>query len=96
MLIRMLIYGWISRLSDFCDEIPSASVTWKVKLLMPAAVGVPVIFPVAEAMVKPAGKVPTASDQVWGFLPNRPARSLEYFRPTRPLGSLFVAIASAR
>jgi len=39
------------------DTTPSASFTWTVKV--PAAVGVPVMAPVAELTVRPVGRVPT-------------------------------------
>jgi hypothetical protein len=41
--------------------VPCASLTATVKLLEPAAVGVPVIVPVLESVI-PAGKVPAAID----------------------------------
>ena len=40
------------------------SVTWEVKLDVPAAVGVPDIVPVDELSDSPAGRVPTDIDQV--------------------------------
>jgi hypothetical protein len=40
-----------------------ASLTCTVKLLVPVAVGVPVMAPVAEFRDKPAGRVPEERDQ---------------------------------
>jgi hypothetical protein len=45
------------------------SVTEKVKLLVPIAVGVPEITPVDAAKLSPAGRVPEASVQVYGLMP---------------------------
>lgn len=39
------------------------SVTWAVRLDVPAVVGVPVIAPVEELSVSPGGKEPLARDQ---------------------------------
>lgn len=47
---------------------PAESVTRRVKLEAPAAVGVPEITPSA-ASVRPAGNVPVAIDQVYGAAP---------------------------
>jgi hypothetical protein len=41
----------------------SASVTVAVKLAVPVAVGVPEITPVADASVRPAGRLPDVIDQ---------------------------------
>jgi hypothetical protein len=49
------------------------SVTWTVKLLPPAVVGVPEICPLAER-VKPEGRVPENSDQLYGAVPPVAAR----------------------
>lgn len=50
------------------------SLTWTVKLLVPAVVGVPVITP-AVLMVSPAGRVPAVLDQVYGVVPPVAARA---------------------
>jgi hypothetical protein len=50
--------------TDFVCAGLSASVTVAVKLLVPLAVGVPVIRLVAEASMTPAGRLPEVMDQV--------------------------------
>ncbi len=45
------------------------STTITVKSKVPAAVGVPVIAPVAGSIVRPGGKVPAVTDQVNGGVP---------------------------
>ena len=45
------------------------SATCTVKLNVPAAVGVPVIAPVAGAITRPGGRVPAVTDQVNGAVP---------------------------
>ena len=45
-----------------CGE--EESLTWTVKVEVPADVGVPLIWPVEAASVRPAGKVPELSDHV--------------------------------
>lgn len=46
-----------------------ASLTVTVKVDVAAVVGVPEITPVAPAKVKPAGRVPTVTAQVYGEVP---------------------------
>ena len=46
-----------------CAGLP-ASLIVTVKLLVPVAVGVPEIRPVAEASLRPAGRLPLVTDQV--------------------------------
>jgi hypothetical protein len=45
------------------------SVTWTVKLAGPAAVGVPLITPFVGDKVRPAGKTPVVTDQLYGGVP---------------------------
>src|SRR5208337_718681 len=47
----------------------AASVTFTVKLLVAAAVGVPAIAPVPAVNVRPAGNVPAVMDHVYGVVP---------------------------
>jgi len=47
--------------SGFVAVVPKLSVTWTVKLLAPAVVGVPVI--VLPLIPNPAGRVPLLTDQ---------------------------------
>ena len=50
--------------------VPEAeSVTCTVKLIVPVAVGVPEITPVAELRVSPAGKLSTVMDQLYDGVP---------------------------
>jgi hypothetical protein len=65
------------------------SVTLTVKLLVPAAVGVPEIVPFA-ASVNPAGNVPLASDHVYGGVPPEAAKLWVYAAPTVPGASVDV------
>jgi len=51
-----------------CGGLPP-SLTVTVKLLVPLAVGVPEIRPVAEARLSPAGRLPLLTDQVYGVVP---------------------------
>jgi hypothetical protein len=46
-----------------------ASVTFAVKLLVPVAVGVPVIAPVLALSDSPVGRLPALMDQVSGEVP---------------------------
>jgi len=46
--------------------MPFESVTFAVKLLVPVAVGVPLITPVEEFRLRPAGKVPDVIAKVYG------------------------------
>jgi len=55
--------------------------------LVVAAVGVPEIVPLAVSSVKPAGKVPLATDQVYGGVPPAVIKLCEYVVPVIPLGS---------
>jgi hypothetical protein len=48
---------------------PLSSVTWTVKLLVPAVVGVPEITPVAGLRLSPAGRLPTVIAHAYGVLP---------------------------
>ena len=68
------------------------SVTCKVKSKVPAAVGVPEIFP--EASASPAGKLdPEVTLQVSAPEPPVAARVALYAVPTVPLASVVVAMA---
>jgi hypothetical protein len=46
-----------------------ASVTSTVKAELPGTVGVPLMVPVELSSVRPAGKVPDCTDQVYGVVP---------------------------
>jgi len=46
-----------------------ASLTWAVKLKVPAPVGIPLITPLPGFSDKPAGREPLAIDQVYGSVP---------------------------
>jgi hypothetical protein len=71
------------------------SVTLKVsEVAFAAAVGVPLIRPVDEFSVSPAGNVPKVSVHVYGVVPPVAVNDCEYDVPTRPLGSDAVVIVS--
>jgi len=57
---------------------PLASVTFTVKLDVPAAVGVPDSSPVEESSVIPAGGLPLLTDQVYGPVPPETVNMSEY------------------
>src|ERR1022692_2785265 len=63
------------------------SVTWMVKLKLPAVVGVPLICPVAEFSATPAGRVPAGTLKVKGNVPPVITRVCEYLAPTVPCGN---------
>ena len=66
------------------------SVTVNVTLLVPAAVGVPVICPVPALIVKPAGN--PAACQLYGPVPPATASAALYALPTPPSGNDAVVI----
>ena len=71
-----------------------ASLTFAVKLDVPAAVGVPVIAPLAGLSVRPAGKPALWIDQLYGSVPPLPLSVALYATPTVPPGSELVETAS--
>ena len=70
-------------------EFPALSVTPIVneKRLLATLVGVPLITPLDEFSVNPAGNDPDFTDHVYGGLPPLAARVSEYATPTVPEGS---------
>ena len=70
------------------------SVTFTVKLLDPAAPGVPEIVPPVDK-VNPAGSVPTDTVHVYGVNPPEAASACEYAVPTVPAGNDAVVIDKA-
>ena len=60
---RLMVIGKV--LDAVCDAL---SVTWTVKLEVPAADGVPLITP-ADDSVRPAGSAPAVTDQAKGGVP---------------------------
>lgn len=69
----------------FVAEADAASVTLKVTLGAPAAVGVPEMTPVLER-VSPAGSDPESTVQVFAPLPPVASKVCEYGVPTTPAG----------
>lgn len=69
----------------------SATVTFTV--LVPAAVGVPVICPVLGLMLSPAGN--PVADQLYGCMPPSADTAALYAVPTVPLGSVAVVMESS-
>ncbi len=55
--------------SDWLADWPSESVTTRSKVEVPSEVGVPETSPVVVSRVRPAGRVPLATDQVSGPVP---------------------------
>jgi hypothetical protein len=72
----------------------SASVTFTVKLELPAVVGVPDITPVLEFSDNPAGNVPLLMLHVYGVTPPVAASVVVYATLTIPFGSVVVVIIS--
>jgi len=79
--------------TDFVWAGFSASVTVAVRLLVPAAVGVPEMIPVDAAKLSPAGRLPELIDQVYGDVPPFACSTVEYCELTVPEGRLEVPIA---
>jgi hypothetical protein len=79
------VAGVIVIVSDAVAVLDALSVARTVKVLDPAAVGAPAMVP--PVSVNPAGKVPLASDQVYGAVPPDAASDCEYAVPTTPLGN---------
>jgi hypothetical protein len=75
-------------------ETDALSVTFTVKLLDPAALGVPDIVPPADRL-SPAGSDPTDTVHEYGADPPETASACEYAVPTSPGGSDDVVIATA-
>ena len=67
------------------------SVTFTVKLLEPAAPGMPDTVPAAERL-NPAGNVPPATAHEYGGVPPEAASACEYVVPTVPAGKADVVI----
>jgi hypothetical protein len=84
-----------SLIDSVCTGLP-ASLTVTVKLLVPVAVGVPEIRPVAEARLRPAGRLLALTDQVYGVVPPLACSRFEYLVPLSPEGSDDVVIARGR
>ena len=63
------------------------SATWTLKFVVPVVVGVPLIVP-SELRVSPAGRLPEARVQVYGFTPPVAVSVAEY-------GTLITATVSA-
>ncbi len=70
----------------FVAVFPSPSLTCAVKLLVPAAVGVPVMPP-SEPSPNPAASDPPVTDHVYGGAPPVAANCVEYATPVVPLAS---------
>src|SRR5688572_22972429 len=68
---------------------PRESVTRTWKVLSPAAVGWPSIWPAAESE-RPAGSAPLMTAQVYGAWPSWATSVARYVEPTTPFGSVVV------
>jgi hypothetical protein len=70
-----------------------SSITFTVKLELPALVGVPEIMPAPDS-VSPAGRVPEATDQLYAWVPPAALNAALYPLPSRPAESVVVVIVS--
>src|ERR1035441_8444425 len=71
------------------------SVTFAVKLKVPAVFGVPLIAPVEGFRSKPPGNAPPPRDQVYDVVPPCAVSVTKYGPPTLPLGSDVVVIVGS-
>jgi len=83
----------LNSLLTFCTGFP-ASVTFTVKLNIPAAVGVPVIAPLVAFIANPVGRPPAVIDQLNGVVPPVVDKVAEYPVFTTPPGNVDVVITS--
>ena len=74
--------------------VVSESVAETVKLKVPLCEGVPASTPEVEFSVKPVGRAPEASSQVYGLWPPVAAKVTEYAVPEVALDRLVVVIDS--
>src|SRR5437588_7558290 len=79
--------GPICTLKDFVAVVFALSLTLIWKLNVPAAVGVPLIVPVAALRLKPGGREPVLRSQLYGGFPPLANNFCEYCAPTAPFGS---------
>jgi len=75
--------------ADWAGELES--LTSAVKLYCPEAVGVPLMFPL-EASVRPGGRLPELTVQLYGAVPPDAVKAFEYATPIPPEGSELVVI----
>src|SRR5438132_2137611 len=61
-LLIVTVYAWVASLA-------ALSLTCTVKVVVAAVVGVPLMTPVPDTMVRPAGNDPTEIDHVKGAVP---------------------------
>ena len=83
--------GLIVSVSAAVSDFNETSVTFAVKLLAPAVIGVPVMVPVGER-ISPDGSVPADTVQTYGTIPPEADSDCEYGTPTVPFGSEVVPI----
>jgi hypothetical protein len=69
------------------------SLTWTVKVKVPAALREPVMAPLEERL-RPPGNAPFTMDQVYGGVPPVAASVCEYAAPGEPPGRLVVVMLS--
>jgi hypothetical protein len=77
----------------FVIEAKLASTTFTVKVEIPDAAGVPLIW--EPDKFRPEGRAPVVMDHVYGTVPPLACKVCEYGTPTWPAGKLPVDIASA-
>ncbi len=72
--------------------MPFASVALIQKYWVNAALGVPVIAPVVELRVRPAGRLPSVRTNLYGAVPPLAIIVPKYGRPTTPVGRFEVRV----
>jgi len=77
----------IFRVRDFAAVTEALSLTWTSKFRVPAVVGIPLIVPAAALRVRPEGRVPSVTVQLYGGVPPLAANVWEYCTPVVPSGS---------
>ena len=77
----------------FCGK--EESLTWTVKVNVPANAGAPDKAPAAVLKIIPAGKAPREIDQIYGFVPPDADNVWEYAAPVVPPGNVVVLIINA-
>jgi hypothetical protein len=78
-----------------CIGFP-ASVTWALKLKVPAAVGVPAIAPLSGLSVRPGGRDPLAINQAYGVVPPLAVNVAEHATLTVPAARDVVVMVIGR
>jgi hypothetical protein len=86
--LKVMEKGWLA----VCTG-EEESVTWALKLNLPAPVGVPLMVPLLLNVI-PAGKAPETTVHEYGYVPPEAASVVEYVVPTIPVGRANVVTAT--